>query len=105
MFVGRNYDFPVPEKYGADSYWKLNVQQRAAFLKDEKGYDDETTRDILRQTISTGMTKEQVLYSRGKPDHVNKTTTRWGDHEQWVYSAYIYLYFDNSKLTSWQSTQ
>ena len=35
----------------------------------------------------------------GGPKHVNRTVTKNGTHEQWVYSEYRYLYFDNGRLT------
>lgn len=50
-----------------------------------------------------GMTKSEAEKSTwGKPKKINKTTTAYGTHEQWVYSGYRYLYFDNGKLTSIQ---
>jgi len=46
------------------------------------------------------MSQEDVLASSwGKPQSVNKTATRFGVHEQWVYG----LYFDNGKLTKIQN--
>ncbi len=99
----QGYALLVQEKYGANLYCKLNTQQRTAFLKDEKGYDDRTIKDILLKTVTMGMTREQVLYSQGSPVHVNTTKTPWGNHEQWVYQVpHKYLYFDDGKLTGWQ---
>ena len=97
------YVLLVPEKYGANLYCKLDEQQRATFLKEEKKYDDRTIKDVLRKTIRIGMTREQVLFSQGSPVHKNTTKTQWGNHEQWVYQApNKYLYFDDWKLTGWQ---
>ncbi len=102
---GLNYSFPVPEKYGANLYWKLNAQQKVAFLKSEKRYDDETIKLILDRSIQGGMTQEQVKYSWGKPEKINEMTSRLGLHEQWVYPPDRFLYFENGQLTSWQLTQ
>lgn len=45
-----------------------------------------------------GMTKEQVLKSaQGSPRRINRTTTRFGTEEQWVYD-YSYLYFDEDGI-------
>ena len=50
-----------------------------------------------------GMTKTEAENSTwGKPTKINKTTTAYGTHEQWVYSENRYLYFDNGYLTSIQ---
>lgn len=50
-----------------------------------------------------GMTKSEVENSTwGKPNKINKTTTQYRVHEQWVYSGNRYLYFDDGILTSIQ---
>ena len=41
-----------------------------------------------------GMTYEEVKTSLwGSPNHINRTTTEYGIHEQWVYSSNRYIYF------------
>ncbi len=50
-----------------------------------------------------GMTAEEVKNSKwGNPVRVNKTTTKYGTYEQWVYSNNKYIYFDNGKVTAIQ---
>lgn len=50
-----------------------------------------------------GMTAEEVRNSSwGKPSDINKTTTAYGVHEQWVYSGNRYIYFDDGIVTSIQ---
>lgn len=57
-----------------------------------------------RAGVSIGMTQERVLESSwGRPQHVNRTTTVNGIHEQWVYGSRNYLYFDNGILTGIQN--
>ncbi len=62
--------------------------------------------DILRGYIRTGFTPEQVVLSWGRPDHVNKTRTLVGIHEQWVYGENpfpnSYVYFENGLVKSWE---
>lgn len=54
-----------------------------------------------KQEPRIGMTHEQVEASTwGKPKEINKTTYAWGTSEQWVYSGYRYIYFDNGKVTA-----
>lgn len=50
-----------------------------------------------------GMTRGEAQKSTwGKPIDINKTTTKYGTHEQWVYDGYKYLYFEDGILTSIQ---
>ncbi|ANS76340.1 hypothetical protein AWM70_18630 [Paenibacillus yonginensis] len=50
-----------------------------------------------------GMTKEKVEESRwGEPAKINKTTTEYGVHEQWVYGGGRYVYFEDGIVTSIQ---
>lgn len=62
---------------------------------------------ILTKKVCVGMTKSQVLASWGAPSQINRTVGSWGNHEQWVYrrGSYTnqYLYFENGKLTSYQT--
>lgn len=54
--------------------------------------------------VRIGMTKDEVLASNwGQPKSINKTTSTYGTHEQWVYGGNNYLYFDNGILTSFQN--
>lgn len=59
---------------------------------------------ILKGEVAIGMTENEVVRSWGKPDRVNRTISRRGSNEQWVYdrgghkSQYIYL--DNGIVSS-----
>lgn len=56
------------------------------------------------QGVRIGMTQEEVVASSwGRPQDINRTTTAYGNHEQWVYGGRNYLYFENGKLTSIQN--
>jgi len=60
---------------------------------------------IANKQVMLGMTADQVRESWGEPDDINRTTTRWGTSEQWVYGPSLeamYLYFDDGVLTSVQ---
>jgi len=102
----RYSNLPVPEKYGASQYRDLNEQQKREFLKNEKGYSDSIINDILNGIVRIGMTREQVIYSWGRPDEIHRSVGSWGVHEQWVYRRgdfkAQFLYFENGKLTGWQ---
>jgi len=53
--------------------------------------------------VKLGMSQKRVLASNwGEPRDVNRTTGRFGVHEQWVYGDGRYLYFKNGVLTTIQ---
>jgi hypothetical protein len=57
-----------------------------------------------RPGVSIGMSKDEALASSwGRPESVNRTTTKYGTREQWVYGGRNYLYFENGMLTSIQN--
>ena len=73
----------------AKTLWPMNIQN-----------------DVLRGYIRTGFTRDQVLLSWGKPDHVNTTRTLVGIHEQWVYGEApfprSYVYLENGVVKTWE---
>lgn len=82
--------------------------------KESKYYDDAQKKielatqyykgkTIEKDEPKIGMTKDEALKSTwGNPKDINKTTTQYGTHEQWVYGGNRYLYFDDGKLTTIQ---
>lgn len=56
---------------------------------------------ILEGKVRVGMTKEMCELSWGKPEKINKTTTRASISEQWVYDD-NYLYFNGNILEAIQ---
>lgn len=50
-----------------------------------------------------GMTAEEVKNSTwGEPEKINKTTTKYGVIEQWVYYGYKYVYLEDGIVTAIQ---
>ena len=109
---------------GITFYEKSSSTIQEDMEKQRKNYVDEWTqmlsqkikKAILDGDVLIGMNSEQVIASRGRPHEINKTTTKFGINEQWVmYSfsdsglwdlkgkEYGYIYFENGKVTSWQS--
>lgn len=62
--------------------------------------------DILSGKIRIGFIPEQVILAWGKPDHVNRTKTLVGIHEQWVYGENpfprAYVYIENGLVKGWE---
>lgn len=57
---------------------------------------------IAKGKVHIGMTKEQAIAAWGNPGDINKTTSSFGVHEQWVYGS-SYLYFEDGILTTVQN--
>jgi len=56
-----------------------------------------------KEGVLIGMSQDEVLKSSwGKPQKINRSTYKFGIHEQWVYGG-GYLYFENGVLTSIQN--
>ncbi|SMG52200.1 hypothetical protein [Paenibacillus aquistagni] len=73
--------------------------------------DTRTTRQMKKESKEEGffdpeigMKAEELLESKswGKPKDINKTTTEYGVHEQWVYSGGRYVYLEDGVVTSIQ---
>ena len=79
---------------------KEREQQRIQALVDKYG---QSNVNLARQgKVKIGWNKELCKEAWGSPRSVNKTTTAYGVHEQWVYSTSRYLYFDDGVLTAIQ---
>lgn len=67
-----------------------------------KKYGKQVADLINKGIVKIGWTEQMCIYSWGKPNEINKTTTQDGVSKQWVYSNNRYLYFKNGKLTTIQ---
>ncbi|KXH82070.1 hypothetical protein [Sporosarcina sp. HYO08] len=82
----------------------------------ERRYNDHKNREYERKNKKVAKTAEPIPYEPaigmtdyevrestwGKPQKINKTTTRYGVSEQWVYPNYKYLYFEDGYLVTIQ---
>lgn len=82
-----------------------SLNQQIAASKKLKEQEIERQRMQRLPGVSIGMSPEQVTNRTkwGKPISVNRTTTRSGVREQWVYGDGNYLYFENSRLVAIQN--
>lgn len=59
---------------------------------------------VVCGAVSVGMTAEQVRASWGNPDDINRSTSSFGTHEQWVYDRLdSYVYLEDGVVTATQS--
>jgi hypothetical protein len=71
----------------AEGHIRENEKRIAANEAENRAKIEQT---IARHELFIGMTPEQCVESRGKPDKINVTTTSGGRQEQWVYSGRQY---------------
>lgn len=94
----------------------FSKQGLADYKESEKQYEESSEKkkqegkssqkSIEKPTPQIGMTASEVEASSwGKPVRKNITEYPWGKREQWVYSIYRYIYFENGRVTSIQWTE
>ena len=64
---------------------------------------------IANSQVAVGMSAAEVVRSWGKPSKVNASIGSYGRHEQWIYRrgdvTAQYVYVDNGRVTSIQTTE
>ncbi|MBT2278846.1 hypothetical protein J7E51_12815 [Priestia megaterium] len=92
-------------KYAEDiEITKAQIKRKSDEVTDE--WDAQEKQEKIQNTNpQIGMTKEEVINDTrwGKPNDVNRTITKYGVEEQWVYNVYGYLYFEDDKVTAIQN--
>lgn len=86
--------------------YKESEKQYEESLEKKKQEEKSSQKSIEKPTPQIGMTASEVEASSwGKPVRKNITEYPWGKREQWVYSIYRYIYFENGRVTSIQWTE
>jgi len=99
-------DLAVVVQTGAKKVWKLLAKGGTeAVSVPEQIFPAEgsTVGELLEQgKVVPGMTKQQVLLAKGKPEAVNVIEGGWGTVEQWVYGGYHaeFVYITNGRVTA-----
>lgn len=98
-------DVNLFSKQGLADY-KESEKQYEESLEKKKQEGKSSQKSIEKPTPQIGMTaSEAEASSWGKPVRKNITEYPWGKREQWVYSIYRYIYFENGRVTSIQWTE
>jgi hypothetical protein len=92
--------------YASEIYFNNNEKMKRSKKKFKQDkiidkYGENIAYKIFNHKIWIGMTDKMARLSIGEPKEINRTTYRWGVHEQWVYKN-RFLYFENGILKSWQ---
>lgn len=100
--VGRGHGFRDIAEYRATQ--QERQQREAEHLRAMIAKYGKTNGTLIAEgRVRVGFTKQMCIDAWGEPQKKNKTTTRYGTSEQWVYSLNSYLYFEGNKLTSIQN--
>ncbi|OQS32592.1 hypothetical protein [Chromobacterium haemolyticum] len=93
------YDKELFEKYSA----RLDAIKKEGVKAAEQALN-EVRAQKRSEGVSIGMNQDDVLLSSwGAPKSKRRTVTEYGVNEQWVYSGYQYLYFENGRLVAVQN--
>lgn len=103
----------VRETY--DIMLRLRTEKAAREAAEKAEYDAEQKKRLATERackaqgftkglVRIGMTSAQVIRCGwGQPEDINRTTSRHGTREQWVYGGGNYLYFENGRLETIQN--
>jgi hypothetical protein len=102
----KQLEYEFKDKALLDSQ-KLEREKKRAELEKELTalFGNKIAVQILDGLVWIGMTTDMAKLSWGRPLTINSTIGSWGVREQWVYGGGEYLYFDNGKLTTWQTSR
>ena len=65
------------------------------------GWSGDVTELVIARRFRIGFTKNQLLAAIGSPKKINRTVTRYGVREQWIYGS-VYVYLDDGIVTAFQ---
>lgn len=90
------------EQEKADYEAKLAKEEAAYKAKLIRKYGKRNALLILDNKVILGFTKDMCIEAWGEPSDINRTITRYGTREQWVYGLGCYLYFEGNILSGIQ---
>jgi hypothetical protein len=84
---------------------QVEEQRRKSYTEEHPELSERIRRAILEGKLVLGMSAEEARAAWGAPSRVNKTVNAYTVSEQWVYGDDDYVYFENGKINSWQSSR
>lgn len=105
------YEFQFPKLLDQTSVCILswNTDTMLAYMNTKPKAEESATEKpqiVKKDNPTIGMTPDEVKNSTwGEPSDINKTTTKYGISEQWVYRSSVknkYIYFENGLVTAIQ---
>ena len=105
------YEFQFPKLLDQTSVCTLswNTDTMLAYMNTKPKAEESTTEKpqiVKKDDPTIGMTPDEVKASTwGEPSSINKTTTKYGIREQWVYRSSVkdkYIYFEDGLVSAIQ---
>lgn len=105
------YEFQFPKLLDQTSVCTLswNTDTMLVYMNTKPKAEESATEKpqiVKKDNPTIGMTPDEVKNSTwGEPSDINKTTTKYGISEQWVYRSSVknkYIYFENGLVTAIQ---
>lgn len=94
----RGYILHINENTWKDWETQEKIEADKKELERKKQQKEKTDK---KKDPKIGMTASEIKASSwGEPKKINKTTYEWGTTEQWCYSGYRYIYFENGIVTA-----
>lgn len=89
----------------ADSVATAATEQARADSISVKRWPAAMKKLVREKRVAIGMSAEMVRLSWGAPEHINRSITTSGTHEQWVYGGGTYVYLTSGRVTSLQDSR
>lgn len=90
-------------KLGADNSIKNDTGETAKEIRSVNSQHKLEQKKAYDSILRIGMAEEEVKETKwGEPEKVNRTTTKYGVKEQWVYYGNKYIYLENGIVTTIQ---
>lgn len=109
-FIELAEEYREKKKIKEEKEEQERIKHEVLLVKEEAEYKAKLIRKygkqnallILNNEVKLGFTKAMCIEAWGKPSEINRTITRYGTREQWVYGLGCYLYFDGNILSGIQ---
>lgn len=84
---------------------KRQVAEHATQEQASKHRQEVIDAAIAKRRVIVGMSSGEARQAWGEPQSINRTVSGRSVHEQWVYGIGSYLYIEDGRLTSYQTSR
>lgn len=75
------------------------ISPQEKYVKEHPELSEDTKKNILNETITIGMTEEQVMASWGKPDDIEIFSSEYNSYKRWIYKNRPKVYWTDGKVS------
>jgi hypothetical protein len=105
--VGLEWDAERGQVQEVGSRERREREVRQARIREMRGlgWSQRAIAAVLEGEVYIGMNAAMVRASWGRPNYINETLTADGRRQQWVYGPGTYVYFENGRVTTIQTSR